>query len=93
MERPRALTAGVLVSSDLLRLRPWAGLLTESGLLFCKMGRWPSLVGRLNGVIFSHSRILRNVTIFFHLRAAHLDKCPEHSPHNSKLRVMVQVGN
>lgn len=35
-----------LVSSDLLRMGPWTGRLTESGLLLLKMGQWPSLSGQ-----------------------------------------------
>lgn len=38
--RPRALTAGIPASPDLLRLGRQASHFTESGLLFCKMGQW-----------------------------------------------------
>lgn len=36
-----------LVSSDLLRMGPWAGCLTESGLLLLKTGEWPFLSGQI----------------------------------------------
>lgn len=54
------------------------------GFYSLKWDNGPPLVDRLHGVILSHSRISGNVTISVHLRTAHLDKCPEHSPHNSK---------
>lgn len=54
------------------------------GFYSLKRDNGPPLVDGLHEVILSLGRISRNVTLFVHLRTAHLDKYPEHSPHNSK---------
>lgn len=54
------------------------------GFYSLKRDNGPPLVDGLHEVILSRGRISGNVTLFVHLRTAHLDKYPEHSPHNSK---------